>query len=891
MGAIAAITFPDELPITARLDDLRDAIGRHQVVVVAGETGSGKSTQLPKLCLQMGRGADGLIGHTQPRRVAARTIAERVADELGSALGDVVGYSVRFDDRVGAQTRVRVMTDGILLAELQRDRDLRRYDTLIVDEAHERSLNVDFLLGYLHRLLPRRPDLKVVVTSATIDTARFARHFDAPVIEVTGRTHPVEVRYRPLGEERDQVQAISEAIDELRRRRRRARVPLRRTGDPRHRRLPPPSPPARHRDPPAVRPPVVRRAAPHLPAPIAAGGSCWRRTSPRRRSRCQACARSSTPAPARISRYSRRLKVQRLPIEPISRASADQRAGRCGRVAPGTCIRLYAEDDYLARPEFTEPEILRTNLASVILQMTALGLGDVSSFPFLEPPDAASIRDGYLLLEELGAIRDDRTLTKVGRRLARLPVDPRLGRMVLEADRHGCVREVLVIAAALSIQDPRERPEEHREAADALHRRFDVPGSDLLSLVALWDHLRAQQRALSGNQFRKLCRSEFLNYLRVREWQDLFSQLRQVAGDLGIRGSTEAGHPDHVHQSVLAGLLSHIGTRDRDGREFRGARGSTFAIARGSVLAKRSPRWVMAAELVETNRLWARRVAAIDPAWAERVGAHLVRRTYGEPRWDERRGAAVTSETVMLYGLPIVEGRTVPYDRVDGAAARALFLRHALVQGEWETHHGFVARNEAFRRRVRDIEDRVRRAGLLDDDDLFDFYDARVGQDVTTARRFDHWWKSAGAADPALLDLTDEVLAAAGWRAADHPDTWRHGDLVLPLSYRFDPGGPLDGVSVHVPLTALNQVTDDGFDWQVPGHRPRARRGARADPAQGPPPAADPDGRDREARRPTASARRTAGSSTHWRGRWARSAGSPSSRARSARQRSPRTCG
>ena len=748
--------------------------------------------------------------------MAARTIAERVAEELGTAVGDVVGFSVRFDDRVGAQTRIRVMTDGILLAELQRDRDLRRYDTLIIDEAHERSLNVDFLLGYLHQLLPRRPDLKMIVTSATIDTARFAAHFDAPVIEVTGRTYPVEVRYRPIDDDRDQVQAISDAVDELhdggdvlvflsgereihdtadflRRRQLRDTEVL-----PLYARL---SSVEQHRIFEAHRGRRIVLATNVAETSITVPG-----------------VRSVVDAgTARISRYSRRLKVQRLPIEAVSRASADQRAGRCGRIAPGTCVRLYSEDDFLDRPEFTEPEILRTNLASVILQMSALGLGDVEAFPFLEAPDAASIRDGYLLLEELGAIRDDRRLTKLGRRLARLPVDPRLGRMVLEAERHGCFREVLVIAAALSIQDPRERPVDQREAAEAMHRRFEVPGSDLLSIVALWDHLREQQRALSGNQFRRLCRAEFLHYLRVREWQDLFSQLRRVAGDLGIRGGTEAGHPDHVHQSVLAGLLSHVGTRDREGREFRGARGSTFVIAPGSVLSKRSPRWVMAAELVETNRLWARRVAAIEPSWVEKLGAHLVKRSYGEPRWDERRGAAVTTETVTLYGLPIVTGRTVSYDRVDPVAARGLFVRHALVQGEWSTHHGFVARNEAFRERVDAMEARVRRARLLDDDDVFDFYDARVGPDVTSARRFDQWWKGV---DDDLLDLNEEVLAGtAGLRLTDYPDTWRHGSLVLPLSYRFDPGGPLDGVSVHVPLTALNQVTDDGFDWQIAGHR------------------------------------------------------------------------
>jgi ATP-dependent helicase HrpA len=820
-------TMPAALPITAHRDELLAAIREHQVVVVAGETGSGKSTQLPQLCLELGRGVDGLIGHTQPRRVAARTIAERIAEELGTTIGGDVAYSVRFDDRLRAGTRVRVMTDGILLAELHRDRDLRRYDTLIIDEAHERSLNIDFILGYLRQLLPRRPDLKVIVTSATIDTARFAAHFadddvDAPVVEVSGRTYPIEVRYRPYGDDgRDQVQAISDAVDELagdgdtlvflsgereihdtadflRRRQLHDTEVLalyaRLSAQEQHRIFEP------HRGRRIVLSTNVAETSITVPG-----------------------VRSVIDAgTARISRYSRRLKVQRLPIEPVSQASADQRAGRCGRIAPGVCIRLYAEDDYAARPPFTEPEILRTNLASVILQMTAIGLGDVASFPFVEPPDRASIRDGYLLLEELGAIEDAdesgrRRLTPIGRRLARLPVDPRLGRMILESAHNGCVREVLVIAAALSIRDPRERPVEQLDEANAAHKRFDIGGSDLLSIVALWDHLRAQQRALSGNQFRRLCRSEFLNYLRVREWQDLFSQLRQVAGDLGIHPTGGPGRPDQIHQSVLAGLLSHIGMRDRDSRQLKGARGSTFTIARGSTLARRPPAWVMAAELVETDRLWARRVATIEPAWAERLGAHLVRRSYAEARWDERRAAAVTAETVSLYGLPIVSGRTVHVDRVDRRLAREMFIRFALVDGHWTTHHEFVVRNSAFRQLVAGLEARVRRGGLLDDDELFDFYDERLPGDVTSGRRFDQWFRGV---DPHTLDLTDDILAGrAGLRLADFPDTWRQGDLVLPLSYRFDPGGPLDGVAVHVPLAALNRVVDDGFDWQIPGHR------------------------------------------------------------------------
>ncbi|MGI9052666.1 MAG: ATP-dependent RNA helicase HrpA [Ilumatobacteraceae bacterium] len=828
------LRYPAELPITARHDELLAAIRDHQVVIVAGETGSGKSTQLPKLCLELGRGVDGMIGHTQPRRVAARTIAERVAEELGTPLGDAVGYSVRFDDRVRDATLVRVMTDGILLAELRRDRQLRRYDTLIVDEAHERSLNVDFLLGYLRRLLPQRPDLKVIVTSATIDTARFAEAFaqpdgvDAPVIEVTGRTYPVEPRYRPLGDadsddQRDQVQAIGDAVTELGH-----EGPgdilvflsgereIRDAADALHRRLGPGT---------DVLPMYARLSA-------AEQHRIFEPHAGRRVVLSTNVAETSITVPgvrfvidtgvARISRYSRRLKVQRLPIEPISRASADQRAGRCGRVGPGVCVRLYAEDDYAARPEFTEPELLRTNLASVILQMLALDLGDVVSFPFVEPPDTAAVRDGHLLLEELGAISETAhgiALTEVGRRLARLPVDPRLGRMILAAGRHGCGREVLVIAAALSIRDPRERPLEHQAAADEAHRAFDVPGSDLLSIVRLWDHLREEQRRLSGNQFRKLCRTEFLNYVRVREWHDLFSQLRRVAGELDLRVNAEAAAPDDVHRAVLSGLLSHIGMRDRDERQFRGARNASFVIAPGSVLARKPPRWVMAAELVETDRLRARRVATITPEWVERSAGHLVKRSYGEPWWDRKRGTASTTESVTLYGLPIVTGRVVPLDRIAPAEAREMFVRHALVDGDWGTHHSFVERNATFRARVTDLEARVRRSGLLDDDAVERFYDERVPADVTSGRRFDRWWRDAGPAGADRLDLTEDLVAGGTVRWADVPSTWSQGDLVLPLTYRYAPGEPLDGVTVHVPQTALNQVSADGFDWQVPGYR------------------------------------------------------------------------
>ncbi|MGH9001520.1 MAG: ATP-dependent RNA helicase HrpA, partial [Acidimicrobiia bacterium] len=743
-----ALRYPAELPITARRDDILAAISDHQVVIVAGETGSGKSTQLPKMCLELGRGTDGLVGHTQPRRLAARTIAERIASEIGTEVGGAVGYAVRFTDRVGDATLVKVMTDGILLAEIQRDRRLRRYDTLIIDEAHERSLNIDFLLGYLRQLLPERPDLKVVVTSATIDTERFSAHFGgAPVVEVSGRTYPVEVRYRPLEEDTDQAEAICEAVAELS-----AESPgdilvflsgereIRDAADalsaldlpateilPLYARL---SAAEQHR---VFQPHPGRRVV------LATNVAETSLTVPGIRYVID-------PGTARISRYSRRTKVQRLPIEAVSQASANQRAGRCGRVAPGICLRLYSEEDFAARPEFTEPEILRTNLASVILQMEALGLGDMARFPFLDAPDARNIKDGVALLEELGALapaerQPGKRLTTLGRRLARLPLDPRLGRMVLEAEGHGCVHEVMVITAALAIQDPRERPADQQAAADELHARFAGDESDFLAYLRLWDHLAEQQEALSSNQFRKRCRAEFLNYLRVREWQDIYGQLRQVSRSLDIPINTQPGDPGRIHLSLLAGLLSHIGVRDGTTRDYQGARGARFAIAPGSSLFKASPRWVMAAELVETNRLWARVAARIQPEWAERLGAHLVKRSYSEPHWDLERGEAMAYERVSLYGLPIVTARRIGYGRVDPAGARELFIRHALVEGEWRTHDRFVDHNRALVDEVRALEDRTRRRDLLVTDEVMvGWFDARLPGDVTSARHFDRWW-------------------------------------------------------------------------------------------------------------------------------------------------------
>lgn len=843
------ITIPADLPIADRADELVDAIRSNQVIVVAGETGSGKSTQLPKLCLMAGRGTAGMIGHTQPRRVAARSVADRVADELGVEVGSEVGYSVRFTDRASETTQIRLMTDGILLAELGRDPDLRRYDTIIIDEAHERSLNVDFLLGYLRQLLLRRPELHVIVTSATIETERFAKHFadrdatPAPVFVVEGRTYPVEVRYRPIEDGVDQVQAVIDGISELDRDID-GDVLVFLSGE---REI--------HDTADAIR---------DLNLPRTEVLPLYARLSPADQHRVFAphpgrrivlatnVAETSITVPgvravidtgtARISRYSRRLKVQRLPIEEISQASASQRSGRCGRVAPGIAIRLWSEEDHASRPEFTEPEILRTNLASVILQMTSLGLGDVAKFPFVEPPDAGSIRDGYQLLVELGALsgteRDGYRLTKVGRKLARLPVDPRLGRMILEADRHGCVREVLVIASALSIRDVRERPREELEQANALHRRFDVPGSDLLSIVALWDYLRDQQRELSSSAFRRLCRDEYLNWLRVREWRDLYSQLRQVAGQIGIRPGTDEGHPDRVHQAVLSGLLSHVGQRDdipaakRDRQRrgpqrpsYLGARGSKFEIAPGSVLTRRGGDWVMAAEIVETERLLARRVAVIDPRWIEHAGRHLLKRSYGDPEWDASGLRATVTERATLYGLPVVPGRRVALDRIDPDRARLMFIEHALVRGEaddgWLRRQRFLKRNADVLETLESLSDRVRYDVAPTDDDLIKFYDARLPDDITSGRHFDRWWRSERAKRPELLIMNAQAFLGERIDLDGLPDVWIEPDgAEYAITYRHDPGSVFDGATVHIPLTAINRFTGEHLDWHVPARRP-----------------------------------------------------------------------
>jgi ATP-dependent helicase HrpA len=817
------IAYPEELPITARRRELLDAIAANQVVIVAGETGSGKSTQLPKMCLELGRGVLGYIGQTQPRRIAARTIAERVAAELGS--DRAVGYAMRFTDTVSDDTLVKVMTDGLLLAEIQGDRLLTAYDTIIIDEAHERSLNIDFLLGYLKQLCSERPDLKIIVTSATIDTARFSAHFDeAPIIEVSGRTFPVEIRYRP-DTSGDQPDAICDAVSELT-----AHGP----GDI----LVFCSGEREIRDAAVALTEMRLPNTEILPLYARLSAAEQHRVFARHRKRRIVLATNVAetsltvpgiryvidPGTARISRYSRRTKVQRLPIEPISRASADQRAGRCGRLGPGVCIRLYSEDDFMSRPAFTEPEILRTNLASVMLQMAAAGLGSVESFPFMEPPDARSIRDGVLLLEELGAVEESSSLrlTPVGRTLSRLPVDPRIGRMLIAATETSCLSEVLVIAAGLSIIDPRERPTGNEGAADAMHARFQVQGSDLLGWLRMWDHVRSQRRKLTSQQFRRMCRDEFLNHRRIREWQDVHSQLRRVCAELGLRQGGLESDDDTVHRAVLTGLLSQVGRKDPAGHEYRGARGARFVIAPGSVLFKKSPEWVMATDLTETTRLWARGVATVSPEWVEQAGAHLVSRSYSDPWWDADRGVALANETVTLYGISLFADRPAQYSRVDPAGARQLFIRHALVYGEWQSHHAFVLHNAAVLDEVESLEARFRADLRADDDSLVAFFAERIPSDVTSVRHFDAWWKKVRHEDPHRLDLSVETATLPDLGALDgeeFPEEWHHGDLVMPVHYAYEPGAEIDGVIVDVPASGLDRLDPAVFEWHVPGHR------------------------------------------------------------------------
>ena len=860
------IVFPETLPVSQRKAEIEKLLSEHQVIVVAGETGSGKTTQLPKMCLELGLGNLGIIGHTQPRRIAARSVAARIAEELQTELGDLVGYKVRFNDQISDNTQIKLMTDGILLAEIQTDRFLNQYSCLIIDEAHERSLNNDFILGYLKQLLPRRPDLKVIITSATIDVERFSKHFNnAPIIEVSGRTYPVEVRYRPVVEEddQDQLQGILNAVDELQAEGRgdilifmNGEREIRDTAEALQKQN------LKHTE---ILPLFARLSAQEQ-------NKIFHPSGLNRIVLATNVAETSLTVPgikyvidpgtARISRYSYRTKVQRLPIEPISQASANQRKGRCGRVSEGICIRLYSEEDFNNRPEFTDPEILRTNLASVILQMTALGLDDIEAFPFVDAPDKRHIQDGVKLLEELGAIQPKKIksykhdgarfptrakdvsankngtryetcaieseekkqgweLTPIGRQLAQLPVDPRLAKMLLSAVNFGCVYEVMIIVSALSIQDPRERPTDKQQASDEKHRRFADKKSDFLAFLNLWNYVQEQQKELTKNQFRRQCQKDFLNYLRIREWQDIYQQIRLAVREMGLPINSEKAEYQQIHTALLSGLLSHIGLKEAEKQQYLGARNAHFAIFPNSVLFKKQPKWVMAAELVETSKLWGRMVAEIEPEWIEPLAEHLTKKSYSEPRWSKSRGAVVADEKVSLYGVPIVAARPVNYGSIDPTVSREIFIQSALVEGDWNTRHKFFKQNQQLIREVEELEHKSRRRDILvDERTLFEFYDQRIGTEVVSQKHFDTWWKKAEKQDPELLNFERSFLInddAEQVSKLDFPNFWHQGNLKLKLTYQFEPGTDADGVTVHIPLPLLNQVEMTGFDWQIPG--------------------------------------------------------------------------
>jgi len=828
------IVFPESLPVSQRKAEIQKLLSEHQVIVVAGETGSGKTTQLPKMCLELGFGNLGMIGHTQPRRIAARSVAARIAEELETELGGLAGYKVRFNDQISDDTQIKLMTDGILLAEIQNDRFLNQYSCLIIDEAHERSLNNDFILGYLKQLLPRRRDLKLIITSATIDVERFSKHFNnAPIIEVSGRTYPVEVRYRPVVEEdeQDQLQGILNAVDELQAEGRgdilifmNGEREIRDTAEALQKQN------LKHTE---ILPLFARLSAQEQ-------NKIFHPSGLNRIVLATNVAETSLTVPgikyvidpgtARISRYSYRTKVQRLPIEPISQASANQRKGRCGRVSEGICIRLYSEEDFNSRPEFTDPEILRTNLASVILQMTALGLDDIEAFPFVDAPDKRHIQDGIKLLEELGAFElvrtksgEKRQLTAVGRQLAQLPVDPRLAKMLLTAVSQGALHEVMIIVAALSIQDPRERPQEKQQASDEKHRRFADKKSDFLAFLNLWRYLQEQQKELSKNQFRRQCQKDFLNYLRIREWQDIYHQIRLTVRETGLPINSEKAEYQQIHTALLSGLLSHIGLKEAEKQQYLGARNAHFAIFPNSVLFKKQPKWVMAAELVETSKLWGRMVAEIEPEWIEPLAEHLIKKSYSEPRWSKSRGAVIADEKVTLYGVPIVAARPVNYGAIDPTVSREIFIQSALVEGDWNTKHKFFKENQRLVREVEELEHKSRRRDILvDDRTLFEFYDQRIGTEVVSQKHFDTWWKKAQQKDPELLNFERSFLInddAEQVSKLDFPNFWHQGNLKLKLTYQFEPGTDADGVTVHIPLPLLNQVEMTGFDWQIPGLR------------------------------------------------------------------------
>jgi ATP-dependent helicase HrpA len=852
-NAIPTITFPEELPVSGRRDEIARAIAGHQVVIVCGETGSGKTTQLPKICLAIGRGRHGLIGHTQPRRIAASTIARRIAQELNTAPGEVVGYKVRFTDRTKAGASIKLMTDGILLAETQGDPQLAAYDTLIIDEAHERSLNIDFLLGYLKQLLPRRPDLKLVITSATIDAERFAAHFGAagvpaPVVNVSGRLYPVEIRYRPVlddddADDRTLMDGIVDAVDECARAGR---------GDvlvflPGEREIREAAEALRkHRIGAAGSSPAAGPATEILPLYARLSVEEQERvfrpaTSGRRIVLATNVAETSLTVPgiryvvdtglARVKRYSYRNKVEQLRIEPIAQAAANQRAGRCGRLAEGVCIRLYDEAGFAQRPKFTDPEILRSSLAAVILRMRSLHLGDVAQFPFVEPPPARAIADGYQLLAELNAVDEFNDLTPVGRELARLPVDPRVGRMLLAARQQHCLHEVLVIAAALSVQDPRERPLSAQEAADAAHRKFADERSDFLTFLRLWNfvHERIEHKK-SNRKLTDELHGNFLSARRVREWRDVHSQLATLVAELGWKPNApldlaQAPAFEAVHLALLTGLLGNVGTRvlDADFREppYAGARGIKFFVWPGSPLVKKAGRWLMAAELVETSRLFARTVAGIEPAWIERVGAHLLKKSHSDPHWEKRAGQVVAFERGTLYGLTVYQQRRVHFGPTDPKAAREIFIRAALVEGEFDTRAPFFAHNQRLVREIRELEHKTRRLDVLVDEELiYAFYDRLLPPEVHTAAQFEKWRAQAEKDDPRLLFLSrDELMRheAAGVTTELFPKTIEMRGVPMALTYHFEPGSPRDGATLAVPLYLLNQVDEARCDWLVPG--------------------------------------------------------------------------
>ena len=894
---IPRITYPAGLPISDNAVHIAQTIRDNQVVIIAGETGSGKTTQIPKICLELGRGIDGLIGHTQPRRIAARTVANRIAEELNSKLGEQVGYKVRFNDQVSEHSYIKLMTDGILLAEMKKDRLLRQYDTIIIDEAHERSLNIDFILGYLRQVLVKRPDLKVIVTSATIDPQRFANHFSdqngkpAPIIEVSGRTYPVEMRYRPLNdnidtgneqgensnsnvnEGTDIIGGILNAVDEL------SELSSNNQGDiliflNGEREI---------RDTAAALNKANLRHTQILPLyarlTVSEQNRIFKPHSGRNIVLATNVAETSLTVPgikyvidpgtARISRYSYRTKVQRLPIEAISQASANQRSGRCGRVSSGICIRLYCEDDFLNRPEFTTPEILRTNLATVILQMLALDLGGIADFPFVEAPDNRNINDGVKLLEELAAIdnvanqlkqpkqQKNQTsqgiqLTTSGHLLSKFPIDPRLAKMVLTAIDLGCVEQVLIIVSALSIQDPRERPHEKQQAADEKHNRFKDKNSDFISLLNLWQYVSLQKKDLSQNHFRKLCQREYLSYVRLREWQDVFSQLKLTLKEQKIsltsvdyqfslndtdtlanketnkevnqqnKEQTIPASLVSVHQALLSGLLSHLGQQDEN-REFKGARGSKFFIFPGSALSKKPPKWLMSAELVETSRLFARMNARIDPLWIEPLAEHLLKRSYSEPHWEKKQGAVMAFEQVTLYGLNIISKRKINFNTIEPNTCREIFVREALVNGECFIKEKFLQQNQALVASIEALEQKARRKDfLIDEQQLVDFYLDKLPETIICQRSFLVWWKKTKQQNANLLNFTEKFLlneSSGELSLKEYPNTWQQNNLTLPLAYHFTPGDIDDGVSVIIPVAMLNQCQNEGFDWLIPALR------------------------------------------------------------------------